>query len=429
MFNWGAIADEEDASMSSEEFDNVCDTGAVLDAGGNISHTWAASPPEPEEMVDHGEVVDFSSAGHEQLGIDLSDPAFDFSLAVSGQPKKRGRPQKIREVVREAVADRHVLEHGTNSSVRDCLGVELLQKVPEGFIKLCRSVGEGLSITTDSELLARFFHNGFLLPSSNTRPLLQCVVAAREDPSGLDEDILKLHKDFLEPEKYRIQSTAVRAASLGISENILAPKLRRLACAQHLCEKYVRHTLEHDVATAFSSEEKVLYIESQTFDETPMKTSMQSECLGETYDIASSGAGISGWQVRFNQDLGMASNKDAVVTKILQCRSAFAVVLRTQHGFIQLCGHTISPLIALQRTSGENVKCALQLQSGASRWSDTFSLKTRVSNADGASSNCKADMLMLRERAPGWGLLAIQCEVRKTSNVFKRTLEGFFSHE
>eukprot|EP00971_Amphidinium_carterae_P143266 2838343-Amphidinium_carterae.1 len=81
-------------------------------------------------------------------------------------------------------------------------------------------------------------------------------------------------------------------------------------------------------------------------------------------------------------------------------------------------------LQSLERTTSEAIGSALRKQSSSSSWSDQFQFRALVTARDKASSNLKAEKLLLADMAVPWAHLPLHCEVHDTAHIFGAVYDG-----
>ena len=112
------------------------------------------------------------------------------------------------------------------------------------------------------------------------------------------------------------------------------------------------------------------------------------------------------------------------IHKILQSKQSFGLlVCHPEQGYIQIRGHTVNPLQAMQRGTGEVLMQCAMASSGVSEMAGQFQICTRVACTDRNSANARAEEMVLDARGPAWNSMQCHCEVHKTANTLTRTLD------
>eukprot|EP00971_Amphidinium_carterae_P352704 6492709-Amphidinium_carterae.4 len=279
-----------------------------------------------------------------------------------------------------------------------------------------------------SELVALHLSEplGLQLPPAKKRrgrPKTTLVSSSGETPAVVAQSVLAASNAG-----YHMKSRLVRAKDLNMTIKMMGQKLLRLSWGQCIFQRHIRVTLENAMACNFGMDEKIVYIDAMKYDETPMKTRLAIQASGV--------AGHSGACPGSEEGTDCASllslvngAKDDVVTKILQCKQAFAMLVKVGTSYLHVHGNTICPLQALARTSAENLMYCLQRLGASSMWSESFAMKTRLACSDRAASNLRAEELLVHSRTAGWALLSHHCEVHKTSSTIKRSIEAMLPAE
>eukprot|EP00971_Amphidinium_carterae_P117278 2323118-Amphidinium_carterae.2 len=385
-----------------------------LSEGGSASATAAPSTDSVTAgIVGSGEPV---STEHLRC-LPLDDPSIDISTIAFVPPKKRGRPKRQSENAVVAMPSQSALaaSNPENSSPL------------QGFLGICAGHFASVFVEYTGRLevqhcanLDRYMVHGFPLPSVYAATLCQCIVTslACTSADSLDTEIIKLHSEFLTVENpYHSKSLVVRAQHLEVSEFMMSSKLARLSDAQVIFSRHLRAQMEKAIDCSYQVKHELLSVVAVAYDQTPLKTNLAIEAVGDNVG-ESSYSTLSG-SCDAVLVLGMLqSSTDAMVTKILQSRQTFGLLVKDEQGFFHIVGQTVNSLQALESGAAEPLLSCLLRLSGATRWSEGFKFQARVTECDKAASNVKAD-LSLAGRASTWSYVTIAMST--TSVLFETT--------
>ena len=266
---------------------------------------------------------------------------------------------------------------------------------------------------------------GFSMPSVNAAVLLQCSHAAAANTST-DETYTKIHEAYLSRQQFHLVSHSVRAQQLGLSRQGLHSKLARLMNAQCLLQRLKRTNLEELVAHTFSGQQLVAYVDSQSYDETPMKATIKDDhqqpqiASHQTSQLPSSSMAADESLLQ-RLDAGRV---EGMKLKILQSRQSFGMLLKHGASYVHITGQSLCPLQVMERSTAEVLKESLLRQSAVSPRAAMFSFPVRLSCSDKAAYNLKAEAQMVSERAGPWRHLHTTCDVHATSTTYGKVFEG-----
>ena len=351
---------------------------------------------------------------------DSSDDEAAGHAAQRQLKRKRGRPKKLAQA---NSIKTHVVPPAQPQGQLNYPNT----LVQDGMISLSAAVDLGLACPGDMTSCADTgfdvkIQNGYKVASPNMMPLCYAMAAAKGKDNEFDQDYLKLDAAFFRVEG-QFHHIVARAGDLGLSRRTCSQKLRRLANAQHLTAKHARHLLERVVSSHVPRQHRIVYIDAVAYDETPMRTSTrgESQALGlgaedqeEPVEPIEGHALITGLST---------SIRHTAISKILQSRHSFGMLVKDADGHIHIKGHTVTPLQAMQRGTGEVLMQCLLSSSGVSEAAGRFKLCSRLASTDRNGANNRAEHLMIDMRGGPWRSLQHHCEVHKTANTLNRTLD------
>ena len=269
---------------------------------------------------------------------------------------------------------------------------------------------------------------GRICPSTDLMvvlPRAQAHAAATNAPSDLAT--LKVADYFGEPHRYHLASNVVLEQVLGVDAAAIESRLERLAAALWVQQVYDRLLLEERMASTLPPSCLIFYLDFSAYDETPMKITLK-----ERLSTSSSSKGAPADNL-FPQAPVMEAPEQGqgqvVISKLLQTRGTFGMVVRTVHGLLGILSDFPMPLQSMQRNTGNCLSECLVQQSGVSHAADRWGLKLRAALADKAPSNRLAETLVGQARGPTWISSLFGCDVHAVAGCHAKVFEGLFPQD
>eukprot|EP00971_Amphidinium_carterae_P036791 723405-Amphidinium_carterae.1 len=261
-------------------------------------------------------------------------------------------------------------------------------------------------------------HSRLLVAASAFQACLQRCSVEKHDP-----DYQALFEDFVDDgTNFHHKSVVVRAEQLGISKSSLEKKVIRLAAGQLLYIKLQRCLLESGLVSSMHRGQLLAYVESCSYDETPLKTMVSDAGI-----VVASLAGHSESHVYGSSAVDaipcLTLKSDSISTKILQIRQGFAMVMKLPMGFVKIYGESPCALQAMQKGTSEVMKESLFRVVATSPASEQFAFRTRQVSSDQFKGNIRAEAAIHESRGHRWQHLATYCEIHATSRAFHKTFD------
>eukprot|EP00971_Amphidinium_carterae_P174034 3449492-Amphidinium_carterae.5 len=421
---WAALASsssvgaDEDGGGGGENATGSWASLAMASASNAVPSSWLRLAQVPEVSV--GECMDVS----EILGgvAGAQEPHAEAAI----KKRKVGRPPKkadTTQLLEQAPFQDSATSSGALQACRAETILSGLFQIRDGHDSAMCSLPATMFAASE-ESYVREVVKGLTEPSINGGILLRCLAAGQHLESTLDNAYLQLHKCFLAtaPESFHYTSTVKRAEELGVSRTTLPKKLYRLVNAQLLSATLLRSGVEQIIGECFGDVEKLAYVDSCAYDETPLKTSIANlSGVQPPGGVALHGAGGSLSDVAAVCALPNKV-KDSAITKILQSKQQYGMVLKSSAGCLSFIGHTPNPLQSMERGTAEVLATCLEQSSAVSHWAADFKCKSRCACTDMNPANPKADKHIAASRGD-WCQLHMFCEVHHTSRIFIRSFD------
>eukprot|EP00971_Amphidinium_carterae_P352130 6492445-Amphidinium_carterae.1 len=414
--------------LAAETYVSASGSGASVD--GASGSACEEDVPEPVEVPHQTPWAALACSAHD-AGPLVANVAEEAQLApvtlqnFAPVSKKRGRPsQKLQVFLESRNADNGealeysgggVAERGVNDS--EVGVVELVPRVEEHLPHPDRAL---YMVPDMRRSIVQSAHGHKLLPAISSA-FQACV--QRCSVEHVDSDYLALFQDFVaDGANFHHNSVVVRAEKLGICKSNLEKKVMRLAAGQLLYSKMQRYLLESALVTSMHAGQLLAYVESCSYDETPLKTMV--------LDAGKMVASLASYHQRHlkasSETLASCSltlKNDSSSTKILQIRQGFAMVMKLPMGFVKIYGETPCALQAMQKGTSEVLKESLFRVAATSPASEQFALKTRAVSSDQFKGNLRAGTGIHESRGHRWQHLATYCEIHATSRAFHKTFD------
>ena len=265
-----------------------------------------------------------------------------------------------------------------------------------------------------------------------TAPLMAALARARLPHALLDAKMLALANRFLGVGKaYHLTAAVVVEQDTEISRKRLTLKLHRLACAIWLFLRHARETLECQLAASVPQSRHLLYLETSSYDETPMIARVKP---GSTAALSHTGTRDAAMQPPHLACLAAAKQNISLAdlpttAKLLQVRSGFAVALEVLGQVMVFMGESFNPLCVMQQNNAKVLKTCLDSLAAVSSSSCTFKLKIRNVTVDSAGANSAAELDMQAARGGEWQLLKLACNTHLISTCHRRSLDVLLAGE
>eukprot|EP00971_Amphidinium_carterae_P347058 6488871-Amphidinium_carterae.6 len=422
MSDWASVA------ASSLELDaHLDDVSVPSAAGANYGIAYCSG----------GAAILEAGAGNAEEHVLVEGYDIDYDLASFAEPKKSriGRPPKAAQQGMSSGDLSMPFETSVISAGGACSsGAGLVE--PHVFAMLLGLrqwqgsvpiLSESLSMMVPGQQhVGQQVCDGYCLPSSLISPLACCAAAAAADDAIVDEDFQKLADSEIFSDGHHITSMVVCCERLGISRKVIEAKLWRLACAQWLACRFQRLTLEQELTLQLSSSHLLCYVESMSYDETPLKTPykrLQSAkvAYASTSEMASETSQLVGVH---KLDGGVRG--DTVSSKVLQTRSHSALAFQVNGAPVTIIYDMVCPLQLLSTGSFATLLEAVHRNCPTSSWAKHFSMKSRVVAVDRNGANLKCEKFYVQDREAGWLDSVFTCEAHIAFGIIGSTLDGLY---
>ena len=390
----------------------------------------ATTPPSPSASPPPSAWDTVASASarppiesEEGVGNDEVGSALAWSPLEQRRPR-RGRPNRRLQEALEALApDADAPPHAAAAgpSGADPPGVKRSNTARSTSTEL--GIPATASISAPSNWVPPIVR-GFRLPTATSRGLLHCWQAVEEGEVVLDEHYILLERHYCSPDSHHVSSRAVTAQQLNISERVLDLKLCRLAAAQVGLHRLQRLALEVSICRSLPPSNLITYLDTYTYDGTPMKAAVRDVLAAEAPGSEGAEAPVFDADLSLMQELVAKGKLHSSSCKILQTRQCFGMLLRTGDQLWSLRGDSLTPLQVLERNTAEVLKDALQRSACCSPQSQAFQFKARVVCTDRAGANIKAERSLAAERGPAWQTLHTFCDLHAVSSALVGTFDG-----
>ena len=206
-----------------------------------------------------------------------------------------------------------------------------------------------------------------LVGTSNIADIVQEVLRQYQDSRHVDQGVLDVAAYVLDPAHFQLASGVVMQNMLDLSFGQLQSRSLRLASALWIVQEVSRHFLERQVSHQVVASGKLCYVESCSYDETPMMTAVATKTQ-EHQAYAHDGLDDKNDELHDVHEMMQANLLQAIPSKakILQTKRKFGMLLHLPSGEpLILLAHSWTPLQTLQATSGEALLQALLHLCGA----------------------------------------------------------------
>ena len=289
-----------------------------------------------------------------------------------------------------------------------------------------------LAVPTDTakpDIAGPFFQppkRGRISPSSDLMlvlPMAQQHASLPLAPSDMATHKVAAH--FAEPDRFHMASTVVLERLLGVDSAAIESRLQRLAAALWVQQVYERLLLEDKVVSILPSACLLFYLDYAAYDETPMKITLKdplpTSAAARRQTLAA--------QNLLHPPVAEPTEKgpgQVVISKVLQTRGSFGMVLRHAQGILAVLSDFPTPLQSMQRTTGACLFECLVQQSAVSHAADRWPLKLRAITADKAGYNRLGEALVAQARGPGWISTLFACDVHSLARCHSKVFEALF---
>eukprot|EP00971_Amphidinium_carterae_P351609 6492189-Amphidinium_carterae.6 len=349
--------------------------------------------------------------------------------------KKAGRPRTRKSTVAEVIAAARAFNIATTGSSGEPSAAQVER--PTVVPTIDRDVGiavpaalghSALGVERPGSFLSVVLA-GYTLPSVNTDALLAAVQKVRR--MSVEEDVYKKLQDhFFDCQHPPHQVSAIAtAAKLGVAYETMYAKVCNLANAEVIAARHSRHMLEKTVSSYFNMPDKLIFVDTWMYDETPLKLTLREATgggsLGSVLDDSHTGQRSDAFAM---STLAGKTKSQGLKAKVLQSSQHFSMLLKTTELYIHLRGNTVNPLLALNKCTSEAIKSGLARWSGLSKHTEDFAQRLRVAVVDRAGANMKAEHSIAADQA---GLKACQspCQVHMTSGAIAKSIDAVYPEQ
>ena len=387
-----------------------------LEAGFENKYEEEAEEKEKEE-IDDDETLDQVQA----------EPLFDLleeQPGPIGQKKRLGRPKKVLQELFAELPQQHVV-------MGDVRGHEPVETVSSSSSMMQGSTAVSALIPPECYSQDHFTtvsHNFFAKQPLLMPALLECVRQATFTKDTLDAGTQRLCDRFLNIKDFHLASGKVLQGLLNLDQGGLVKRLERLATTICLVQRSDRETLEKLVVTNVPAQMCVLYLDAESYDETPMLTSVKhhrylSRSVPGLTDLDCDPMGLA------DVSKCLGDLKVATKAKLLQSSSCFSMLIQLVERPCLIMGETLNIISPLLRNQAQTLQQSLLRTSAVTEYSNKFSLKCRSVVVDQAASNLSCEESMVEGRGKDWSSMVLPCAVHQISSCIKKTCEGLMSHE
>ena len=220
-----------------------------------------------------------------------------------------------------------------------------------------RQATEGMQALALQSLSGLELHRPLQGQTARGRVALSRLAAALLGASGQghegkhapDEAVQTIADTYLNPFEYHLASGVVLQQLLRIDPPAFQARLRRLAASIWIHQHYFRFCLERDLVAKLPPQDLIFYVDSSSYDETPLKLRFKDNA-GSAAALTSSPELARAFAESSLTDL---TKNQTIIAKVLQTRSSFACLVSTSQGLLGLIGDCYHPLQSMSQTTGE----------------------------------------------------------------------------
>ena len=177
--------------------------------------------------------------------------------------------------------------------------------------------------------------------------------------------------------------------------------------------------LDMDVAT-IAKPALLLYIDNAAYDETPLKVNIRQTLLEQQEATEASGADFA---VASSSSRSVAARLEIVITKVLQSKSRYGLMLNTVQGLVGLVGQSFSPLQSMSKGNHLVLKECLARVCAVSHAAESFQHKLRSVCSDQAGCNRLGEEGLLQDR-PCWHGTHLPCDVHCLAACHQKSFDS-----
>ena len=355
-----------------------------------------------------------STEGQSGSSSGVGGTAFFTVTSPKASPKRPGRRSRV---VQQLVAE-HVASQG-NSQVATAKR-RLQPRVAAPGIQAPSAVVAPLRVELPKPVLKRpkLGRMGDLALGPH---LPHCLALAAEPGASLDVDVSTIAKTYLSSSEYHLMSGVLVDKLLEVDPPSFALRLPRLASTLFVQQVLERRLLEQQLVDQLGQGSLKFYLDYSAYDETPLKVSIR-----EVPNPQGSASSCDAPTVLPERDSGAPPYKpriDSVITKILQSKSSFGMLLDTVSGEVGIMGQTFCPLQSLSQTNHAVVKEAVARHCPVSFAAEAFQHKLRAVCCDQAGFNRAAEETFLQDRG-NWHTTLFYCDVHAIAGCHKKAFDN-----
>ena len=237
-----------------------------------------------------------------------------------------------------------------------------------------------------------------------------------------DEAVQTIADTYLNPFEYHLATGVVLQQLLRIDPPAFQARLRRLAASMWIHQHYFRYCLERDLVAKLPPQDLIFYVDSSSYDETPLKLRFKDH-VGSAAALISSPELARAFSESSLSDL---TQNHTIIAKVLQTRSSFACLVSTSQGLLGLIGDCYHPLQSMSQTTGEVLQECLAKMSCVSQEADSFRVKLRTVCCDKAGYNRRGEELLAADRGPDWSSTLFPCDIHALATCHNKTFDQLF---
>eukprot|EP00971_Amphidinium_carterae_P339880 6477934-Amphidinium_carterae.1 len=337
--------------------------------------------------------------------------------AVPQRPRHTGRRSALLQQFLQDVDDG--VEVSPQSFGAD-LGPAMAPEIPNSVLE-----GRHAGIWSVAAYMEKSFMDGHALDSSTSLPhLLEALDAYCSAGSKLENIFSKMAEFYLEDENFHMISGALQEEKFGLSYQHLQRRMKKLACAYMIFQKYEKLSLDHMFEQRVPMRYCVAYLEFCSYDETPMLVSIKDtessmalakQLLDGTVPVEDNPLSLPLKQLVLP---ALASK-----AKLLQVKSSFGCVLNLLGTHVLIFGSLVKPVTAMAKNDANSLLAALHKDLDISSVDKHFSLRCRGVCLDKAATNNLAEKVEVSQRDSVWQGLHVDCACHVLHTIFKKLFQ------
>lgn len=292
---------------------------------------------------------------------------------------------------------------------------------------LSQAAGACVAGTTASQAVLQSIHHG---PHSTFGSYPMAELLSRAQLESKTSVVFEQLVDYVcrLPTATAMSST-VLADRVGISEKALPTTFAKLGSACINCD----HSFFRDLVACLthSELEPIMFVETSSYDETPMETRSQEVALqfvDQRLATNNKGSEAEGAVIPRVRKQVVATSVGP--TKLFQARSGIYMLMQAKAKadserpeFYLFSGHPLTWVQALESCTGEILQKALEDLSCVPAASGAFRLQVRASTKDRLAANNKAERGLSAARGEKWLSLASDCDAHSIFGSQSKSME------